>query len=70
MSTHIGTAEEQEIIRKLVSALETDEAAARLWYVGTPIPAFGGRTAAELMKSGEGQALTDFLDGADFGSLN
>ena len=70
MSMPIKTVEEQEIIRKLVSVLDADETTAKLWYVGTPIPAFGGRTAAELVNSGEAQALTDFLDGSESGNLN
>jgi DNA-binding XRE family transcriptional regulator len=32
------------------------------WYRAAPIPAFGGRTAESLVKSGQAGALRDYLD--------
>jgi hypothetical protein len=38
------------------------EAQALAWYRSQPIPAFGGRTAESLVKSGQASALRDYLD--------
>ncbi|SRR5258707_11902315 len=35
---------------------------AMAWYRSQPIPAFGGRTAESLVKSGKASALRDYLD--------
>jgi hypothetical protein len=35
---------------------------AMVWYRAQPIPAFGGRTAESLVKSGQASALRDYLD--------
>jgi antitoxin Xre/MbcA/ParS-like protein len=35
---------------------------AMAWYRAQPIPAFGGRTAESLVKSGQASALRDYLD--------
>ncbi len=37
-------------------------AQALAWYRAEPIPAFGGRTAEALVKSGQATALRDYLD--------
>ena len=37
-------------------------AQAMSWYRAEPIPAFGGRTAEALVKSGDAAALRDYLD--------
>ena len=38
------------------------ELQAAAWYKSQPIPAFGGRTAESLVKSGQAGALRDYLD--------
>ncbi len=35
---------------------------AMAWYRAQPIPAFGGRTAESIVKSGKASALRDYLD--------
>ena len=35
---------------------------AMAWYRAEPIPAFGGRTAEALVKSGQASAVRDYLD--------
>jgi hypothetical protein len=35
---------------------------AMAWYRAEPLPAFGGRTAEALVKSGKASALCDYLD--------
>ncbi|HEV3396279.1 MAG TPA: MbcA/ParS/Xre antitoxin family protein, partial [Xanthobacteraceae bacterium] len=35
---------------------------AMAWYRAQPIPAFGGRTAESLVKSGHASAVRDYLD--------
>jgi hypothetical protein len=37
-------------------------AQAMAWYRAEPIPAFGGRTAESLVKSGDAGAIRDYLD--------
>ena len=37
-------------------------AQAMAWYRAEPIPAFGGRTAEALVKSGEAAAVRDYVD--------
>ena len=50
-----------EII-SLVQAWAGGPAQAMAWYRAEPIPAFGGRTAEALVKSGEATAVRDYLD--------
>jgi Protein of unknown function (DUF2384) len=39
------------------------------WYRSEPIPAFGGRTAESLLKSGQAEALRDYLDSIAVGGF-
>ena len=39
------------------------------WYRAEPIPAFGGRTAEALVKSGDAAALRDYLDQVAMGGF-
>ena len=50
-----------EII-SLVQAWAGGPAQAMAWYRAEPIPAFGGRTAEALVKSGEAGAVRDYVD--------
>ena len=50
-----------EII-SLVQAWAGGPAQAMAWYRAEPIPAFGGRTAEALVKSGQATALRDYID--------
>ena len=50
-----------EIINR-VSEWAGGERQAFAWYRSQPIPAFGGRTAESLVKSGKAAALRDYLD--------
>ena len=50
-----------EIIGR-VSAWAGGKEQAMAWYRAQPIPAFGGRTAESLVKSGEAGPLRDYLD--------
>ena len=45
-----------------VSGWAGGRAQALAWYRGEPIPAFGDRTAEQLVKSGKAGALRDYLD--------
>lgn len=42
---------------------------AMIWYRAQPIPAFGGRTAESLVKSGQASALRDYLDHISMGGF-
>jgi Antitoxin Xre/MbcA/ParS C-terminal toxin-binding domain len=42
---------------------------AMAWYRAEPIPAFGGRTAEQLVKSGQATALRDYLDSIALGGF-
>lgn len=42
---------------------------ALVWYGTQPIAAFGGRTAADLVISGQAAALRDFLESQDGGAF-
>jgi hypothetical protein len=44
-------------------------AQAMAWYRAEPIPAFGGRTAESLVKSGEAGPLRDYLDSIALGGF-
>jgi hypothetical protein len=50
-----------EIINR-VSEWAGGQQQAMAWYRAQPIPAFGGRTAESLVKSGQAGALRDYLD--------
>ena len=50
-----------EIIH-LVQGWAGGPAQAMAWYRAEPIPAFGGRTAEQLVKDGKAAALRDWLD--------
>ena len=42
---------------------------AHAWYRGVPIPAFGGRTAENLVKNGKSAAVRDYLDHLERGGF-
>jgi hypothetical protein len=44
-------------------------AQAMAWYRAEPIPAFGGRTAEALVKSGQAGRLRDYLDSIALGGF-
>jgi uncharacterized protein (DUF2384 family) len=46
----------------LVQAWAGGPAQAMAWYRAEPIPAFGGRTAEALVKSGQAAAVRDYID--------
>jgi hypothetical protein len=50
-----------EIISR-IQAWAGGPAQAMAWYRAEPIPAFGGRTAEALVKSGQATAVRDYLD--------
>ncbi len=50
-----------EIIN-LVQCWAGSAAQAMAWYRAEPIPAFGGRTAEALVKSGQATAVRDYVD--------
>lgn len=50
-----------EIIHR-VAEWSGGERRAFAWYRSEPIPAFGGRTAESLVKSGKASAVRDYLD--------
>ena len=52
-----------------VSAWAGGKAQAMTWYRAEPIPAFGGRTAEQLVKSGQAGALRDYLDSIAMGGF-
>ncbi|RBP14109.1 uncharacterized protein DUF2384 [Roseiarcus fermentans] len=60
--------EMNEIVRR-VSAWAGGPAQAVAWYRAEPIPAFGGRTAESLVKSGQAAALRDYLDSIALGGF-
>lgn len=49
-------------IVSLVQAWAGGVAQAMAWYRAEPIPAFGGRTAEALVKSGQATAVRDYVD--------
>jgi hypothetical protein len=49
-------------IVSLVQVWAGGPAQARAWYRAEPIPAFGGRTAEALVKSGQATAVRDYID--------
>lgn len=50
-----------EIIHR-VQGWSGGSAQAMAWYRAEPLPAFGGRTAEALVKSGQATAVRDYLD--------
>ncbi|HKN31142.1 MAG TPA: MbcA/ParS/Xre antitoxin family protein [Roseiarcus sp.] len=60
--------EMNEILTR-VSAWAGGPAQAMAWYRAEPIPAFGGRTAEQLVKSGQATALRDYLDSIAVGGF-
>jgi Protein of unknown function (DUF2384) len=60
--------EMNEILRR-VSAWAGGPVQAMAWYRAEPIPAFGGRTAESLVKSGQAAALRDYLDSIALGGF-
>jgi hypothetical protein len=52
-----------------VSTWAGGPAQAMAWYRAEPIPAFGGRTAESLVKSGQATALRDYLDSIAMGGF-
>jgi Protein of unknown function (DUF2384) len=54
-------AEMGEILRR-VTGWAGGRRQALAWYRAEPIPAFGGRTAESIVKSGKASALRDYLD--------
>jgi hypothetical protein len=71
----LGAAKTQSRLREMneiltrVSAWAGGPAQAMAWYRAEPIPAFGGRTAEQLVKSGEAGALRDYLDSIAMGGF-
>ena len=57
-----GRVREMLEIIALVQAWAGGPAQAMAWYRAEPIPAFGGRTAEALVKSGGAAAVRDYLD--------
>jgi hypothetical protein len=49
-------------VLSMISEWAGGEGQAMAWYRGQPLPAFGGRTAEALVKSGQAAALRDYLD--------
>lgn len=60
--------EMNEILTR-VSAWAGGPEQAMAWYRTEPIPAFGGRTAEQLLKSGQAAALCDYLDSMGLGGF-
>lgn len=67
-SARVTSPRTQARVREAVEIIDrvTDwaggEAQATAWYKSQPIPAFGGRTAESIVKSGHAPALRDYLD--------
>lgn len=57
-----GRVREMLEIINLVQDWAGGPAQAMAWYRAEPIPAFGGRTAEALVKSGQATAVRDYLD--------
>ncbi len=74
-SRRIGAAKTQTRLREMleiltrVSGWAGGRAQAFAWYRSEPIPAFGGRTAESLVKSGRAGALRDYLDSIAMGGF-
>jgi uncharacterized protein (DUF2384 family) len=57
-----GRVREMLEIINLVQGWAGGPAQAMAWYRAEPIPAFGGRTAEALVKSGNATAVRDYVD--------
>lgn len=57
-----GRVREMLEIISLVQGWAGSPAQAMAWYRAEPIPAFGGRTAEALVKSGNAAAVRDYVD--------
>jgi hypothetical protein len=74
-SRRLHAAKTQSRLRELneiltrVSGWAGGPAQAMAWYRAEPIPAFGGRTAESLVKSGQATALRDYLDSIAMGGF-
>jgi len=74
-SSRLNAAKTQSRLREMneiltrVSAWAGGPAQAMAWYRAEPIPAFGGRTAEQLVKSGQATALRDYLDSIAVGGF-
>lgn len=53
----------ERCILTMAARIAAGEAEARQWYRSEPIAGLGGRTALELVRSGRGPAVLDFLLG-------
>jgi hypothetical protein len=71
----LGAAKTQSRLREMneiltrVAGWAGGPAQAMAWYRAEPIPAFGGRTAEALVKSGEAGPLRDYLDSLALGGF-
>jgi hypothetical protein len=71
----LGAAKTQTRLREMaeillrVPAWAGGREQAMAWYRAEPIPAFGGRTAEQLVKSGQAGALRDYLDSIAMGGF-
>ncbi|HLX97346.1 MAG TPA: antitoxin Xre/MbcA/ParS toxin-binding domain-containing protein [Roseiarcus sp.] len=71
----LGAAKTQSRLREMneilmrVEAWAGGPAQAMAWYRAEPIPAFGGRTAEALIKSGQAGPLRDYLDSIALGGF-
>lgn len=67
-SARAGSPRTQARMREAVEIIDRvrdwagGEAQATAWYKSQPIPAFGGRTAESIVKSGQASSLRDYLD--------
>ena len=74
-SRRLSAARTQSRLREMteiltrVSGWAGGKAQAMAWYRAEPIPAFGGRTAESLVKSGQATALRDYLDSIAMGGF-
>ncbi|MGC2785168.1 MAG: antitoxin Xre/MbcA/ParS toxin-binding domain-containing protein [Roseiarcus sp.] len=71
----LGAAKTQSRLREMneiltrVAGWAGGPAQAMAWYRAEPIPAFGGRTAEALVKSGQAGPLRDYLDSIALGGF-
>ena len=74
-SRRLSAAKTQSRLREMteiltrVAAWGGGPAQALAWYRAEPIPAFGGRTAESLVKSGGAATLRDYLDSIAMGGF-
>ena len=66
---HDNPAREMNEILTRVAGWAGGPAQAMAWYRAEPIPAFGGRTAEALVKSGQAGRLRDYLDSIALGGF-